>query len=262
MKYKLHSFPNNFLNDKIKLLSVKSTALAQFELQEVPELPEVPDGAIEELLKKNYDVIEFDGSQYVKFKPFIKTVDWQTNHLLTADCLLLKNNQYKPYNILAEALMRVLKKNIGRINSQLPVIIIGDTHFAVSVVTKLALSGFIEIVVSLIDSDEQMLKEFEGRIKSFVFNLNLKIIPIDQLTSADQAGFLLISNFKKEKNKDAYELLTYFNFLSEKAVFIDCNSINDSLLVDDARRADIFVIDEVEILENKYNNLLELLKNY
>ena len=92
-------------------------------------------------------------------------------------------------------------------------------------------------------------------------NLNLKTVPISDLTSIELTAFLLISNFQKAKNSDAYDLLSYFNFLSEEAVFIDCNSIKDGYLVDDARKAEIFVIDELEVLENKYNYLLELLKN-
>ncbi|MEK6628653.1 MAG: hypothetical protein AABY53_08500 [Bdellovibrionota bacterium] len=256
MKYKLYSY----FNDKIKRIAEQSQALTQFELQEPNE------DSITDLLKRKYNVIEFDGARYKDFMPFVKAVDWKTNSIGTADCILLTDNAYKPYNILAESIASILKKNVARVNSQLPVIIIGDVHFVMSVASKLALSGFIKIVVSLVvsasDSEESILREFERKIRSFVFNLDLKIIPISELTSADQAGFLLISNFKREQNKDAYDLLVYFNFLSEGASFFDCNSIEDSYLVDDARKADIFVIDEVEILENKYNNLLELLKNH
>lgn len=251
MKYKLYSF----LNEKAQFLKASSKNSANFDLQEIENI------SVEELLKKKYDVIEFDGSQFEMFRPLITVLDWNTNHIATADCLILKNNLYKPHHILAGALIRLLKKNVKRMNSLLPVIVIGDIHFVISVVTKLALSGFIEIIVSIIDSNDKLLEDFENRIRSFVFNLNFKIIPINDLTSIEQAGFLLISNFKKEKNKDAYELLTYFNFLSEGATFIDCNSMTDSFLIEDAIKADIFVIDEVQVLEEKYNYLLDLLKN-
>ena len=243
------------MNEKAQFSKASSKNSANFDLQEIENI------SVEELLKKKYDVIEFDGSQFEMFKPLITVLDWNTNHIATADCLILKNNLYKPHHILAGALIRLLKKNVKRMNSLLPVIVIGDIHFVISVVTKLALSGFIEIIVSIIDSNDKLLEDFENRIRSFVFNLNFKIIPINDLTSIEQAGFLLISNFKKEKNKDAYELLTYFNFLSEGATFIDCNSMTDSFLIEDAIKADIFVIDEVQVLEEKYNYLLDLLKN-
>ena len=251
MKYKLY----NLLIEKNQFLKKSTKISDQFELLEIENI------SIEQLLKKKYDVIEFSGSEFELFKPFISVVDWNTDHISTADCLILKNGEYKPYHILAGAIIRLLKKNVQRMNSLLPVIVIGDVHFVISLATKLALSGYIEIIVSIIDSNDKILEDFNKKIKSYVFNLNLKIIPINELTSIEQAGFLLISNFKKEKNKDAYELLTYFNFLSEGATVIDCNSITDVSLVEDARKADIFVIDEVQVLEFKYNYLLELLKN-
>lgn len=251
MKYKLY----NFLDNE-KLLEIKNfEALAQFEILGDEDV------SAEDLIKKKYDVIEIDGSQYEEFAKFIPAIDWKTSHISSADCLILKNNIYKPYNIMSETLIRILKKNIGRVNSQQPVIVVGDIYFAYGVVAKLASSGFIEIIVSLTTGDEELANEFEKKIRSFVFNLNLKTVPINDLTSIEQTAFLLISNFHREKNSDAYDLLSYFNFLSEKAVFIDCNSIIDRSLVEDARKAEIFVIDEVEVLENKYNYLLELLKN-
>lgn len=251
MKYKLY----NFLDNE-KLLGIKnSEALTHFEILGAEDI------SAEDLIKQKYDVIEIDGSRYEEFVNFIPTIDWKTSHISSADCLILKNNVYKPYNILSEALIRILKKNVGRVNSQLPVIVVGDIYFAYSVVTKLALSGFIEIIVSLTTGDGELVNEFEKKIRSFVFNLNLKTVPIGDLTSVELTAFLLISNFQKEKNSDAYDLLSYFNFLSEDAIFIDCNSIKDGYLVDDARKAEIFVVDELEVLENKYNYLLELLKN-
>lgn len=214
-----------------------------------------------ELMAEKYDAIEISGDKFVEFEPFITAVDWRTSHVSTLDCVIRQNGKYKAYHLLADSILRILKKMPDRVNSQRPVIVIGDIYFLYSVVTKLALSGFVEIIVSLTDEEDEMLKVFEKKIKSFVFDLNLKTVSINDLTTTEQAGFLLISNFRKEDNKDAYELLTYFNFLAEGAIFMDCNSINDSFLVDDARKAEIFVIDEEQVLESKYNYLLEILKN-
>ena len=241
------------LNRKIAKLE-GTPALKAFEVQ--------PDEVISaaELLNRKFNVIEIDGEQYDEFAQYLSVVDWKTSNIASADCLILNNNVYKPFNILAATIVRILKKNVELVNSQRPVIVIGDNYFIFSVVTELALSGFVNIIVSPIDSDAKASQELEKRIKRLFFNLNLKIIAIEEITSAEQNAFLMISNFPKEINRFAYELLIYFNYLSEGAVFIDCNSINDSNLVEDARKAEIFVIDEVEVLENKYNYLVELLK--
>lgn len=250
MKYKIFDYSIQRNIAKLEGASV----LGSFEVQ--PDEPITPA----ELLDRKFDVIEIDGEQYQEFTEFIPVVDWKTNTIASADCLIFKNNTYLPFNLLAETIVRILKKNVGLVNSQRPVIVIGNNYFIFSVVTELALSGFVDIIVSPIQSDKKETENLEKRIKKLFFNLNMKIVEIGDITSAEQNAFLMISNFPREVNKFAYELLIYFNYLSEGAVFIDCNSINDSSLVEDARKAEIFVIDEVEVLENKYDYLTELLK--
>jgi hypothetical protein len=253
MKYKVYN-----LLDSRDIEKNKNIKVVQDNFEIISGLDLTPA----ELINKKFDAIELAGDQYENFKSFIAAVDWKTSHIDTVDCLvLLKSGKYKPCHLLADSVLHVLKKIPERVNSQRPVIVIGNIYFLYSVVTKLALSGFVEIIVSLTDAEDEMLKVFEKKIKSFVFNLHIKTVSINHLTTTEQAGYLLISNFRKEDNKDAYELLTYFNFLAEGAVFIDCNSITDSYLVDDARKAEIFVIDELAILDAKYDYLLEIIKN-
>lgn len=252
MKYQIYNLLNPRQIEKNKTVKCVQE---NFEIVTGAEVP------VEELISKKYNAIEISGEKFSEFEPYITAVDWRTSQVSTLDCLVLQNGKYKAYHLLADSILRILKKMPDRINSQRPVIVIGDIYFLYSVVTKLALSGFVEIIVALTDQEDDMLKVFERRIKSFVFDLNLKTVSINDLTTTEQAGFLLISNFRKEDNKDAYELLTYFNFLAEGAIFMDCNSINDSYLVDDARKAEIFVVDEEQVLESKYNYLLEILKN-
>ena len=72
---------------------------------------------------------------------------------------------------------------------------------------------------------------------------------------------LLISNLSKKNSPEAYESITYFNFLSRGAAFVDLNSRNEPILVEEARRAEITVIDEIEILRIKYDMILEIFKN-
>ncbi len=251
MKYRIY----NHVGNPALLKADSEEILRDFEFVQKADL------SFEDIVAQKYDVIEMLGSDYENFKPYIPAIDWKTNHLGLADCLILKNGKYKPFHLLADTIIQVLKKNAARINSQLPVIVVGESAFVYSVVAKLAMSGFIEIIVSVLDIEESKSEAFEKKIKSFVFDLNIKTVGINDLTSINHAGFLLISNFKKEKNKDAYDLITYFNFLSEGAVFVDCNSLEEGQLVEEARKAEIFVIDELEIMTNKYNNMREILKN-
>lgn len=216
----------------------------------------------DELMLLNYDIIELAANDYELFRPFVKAVDWKNNQIGMADCLIRVGSQYRPTNIFSDAIIDLVKKNntVNKINSQQPVIVIGEFHFVFSVATKLALSGFIQIIISLTDSNAAFVELLEKKLKSFVFNLKVSFVNVNELTTSDIVGALLISDFKKSINKDAYELLTYFNFLTQGALFIDCNSINDSFLVEDARKAEIAVIDEGEVITQKYNKLREIVK--
>ena len=244
----------NFSQDKF-LTKINNAELnAQFEIIEHNEL-EIP-----ELLAQKIDIIELAPNDFDQFKEHVMAVDWKTSQLGMADCLLLQKSSYRPMSLISSAIINLIKKNNKKINSQLPVIIIGEYHFVYSIAIQLAISGFNEIIISLTEANESYAEMIEKKIKSFVFNLNIRVININELTTSNVTCALLISDFKKELNRDAYELLTYFNFLLPGAVFIDCNSINEGSLVEDARKAEIAVIDETEVIAQKYNYLLEILK--
>lgn len=251
MKYRIYNFGGDGKFGALEDESLRS----QFEIIQPREI------GIEELLKEKYEAIKITDRQVDLFLPYINGVDWKINQIGMADFLIFRNNIYKAHNIFAKSLMRIIKKHGARINSQMPAIVIGNVHFVFSVIVNLAFNGFVEIIASIVDAGEEDVLHIENRIRSYIFDLNLKFVPIGDLTSIDENGALLISNFQKEKNVEAYELLTYFNFLSQGAVLIDCNSNADSSLIEDARRAEIFVIDEKEVVLNKYNYLLETMKN-
>ena len=234
--------------------------LGQSELLDNFEIVDLTDLSVEEIVAKKIDVIEIAPNDFEAFKDYAHAIDWKTNLVGIADALILQDGKYRPINLQVEALISSIKKNSKRINSQLPVIVIGDFHFVFSVVAKLAMSGFIEIIYSISDGSNTYTDLVEKKVKSFVFNLNLRSVNINELTTSELAGALLVSDFKKNTNKDAYELLTYFNFLLQGALFIDCNSINDSFLVEDARKAEIAVVDEREVITQKYFYLLDKLK--
>lgn len=247
----------NYSQEKFLLKSSEAAALQSDKF----ELVENDGSSAVEVLKKGYNIIEIAPNDFAEFREHVNAVDWKTSQLSMADCLVkLPNGSYRPFNLLPATIVDLIKKNNLKVNSQLPVIVIGEFHFVYAVVVHLALSGFIEIIVSLTDSEAAFSNLIQNKVKSFVFDLNIRTVNINELTTNEIVGALLISDFKKTANKDAYDLLTYFNFLSQGAIFIDCNSINDSSLVEDARKAEIAVIDEGQVISQKYNYLLEILK--
>jgi hypothetical protein len=253
------------MNSKVKLYNYSQekfiSKLGKTPLLEKFEVVGKDGASATEVLSRKYDIIELSPNDFEDFKDHVLAVDWKTSQLGMADCLVRQpNGAYRPMNLISVTIVDLLKKSSSKINSQLPAIVIGEYHFVYAVCVQLALSGFVEIIVSITDNENSYADLLEKKIRSFIFDLNLRMVNINELTTSEIVGALLISDFKKELNKDAYDLLTYFNFLSQGALFIDCNSITEPSLVEDARKAEIAVIDEGQLITRKYNYLLEHLK--
>lgn len=254
LKPKLFNYSNEKFITKFNLSELQE----KFEI--IPQPENMLDLAPEELLKLKYDIIELAPQDYESFKPHLKAVGWRESRVGMADALIYSDGIYRPESLLTNTLLRLIKRNRERINSLLPVIVVGDIHFVVNVISQLSMNGFVKIIYSLSDYNEAYVHLIDKKIRSFIFDIDLTSVPINELTTSDITGALFISDFKKSVNKEAYELLTYFNFLSQGALFIDCNSIQDGFLVEDARKAEIAVVDELEFLTEKYLYLQENVK--
>ena len=133
MKLSLYNFSQDKFITKIKPGLINES----FEIIDNQNL-----GA-DELMLLGYDIIELSANDYELFRPFVRAVDWKNSQIGMADCLMRVGNQYRPTNVFSDAILDLIKKNrnVNKINSQQPVIVIGEFHFVFSVATKLALSG-------------------------------------------------------------------------------------------------------------------------
>lgn len=214
-----------------------------------------------EVLQQRYDIISFRGADFAQFVPLLKVIDWNINQLGYADCLVLRDGIYKPYNSTAEAVLRIIKNNSQYVNTLLPVIIVGELSFVIAVSARLATAGFHKIIVSPIGETQERHAEIRNKLRSFSFNLDIEVILPVELTAIESTSCLLVSNFTREDSKEAYELMAYFNFLIPGALFIDCKSQTDGSLAEEARRAEISVVGQNEVLKTKCSYLIELAKN-
>lgn len=215
----------------------------------------------EDVLAGQYDAITFLSSDFEQFKAHLKVVDWKINQLGYADCLVFRGGAYKPFNCMAEAVLSVIKGNSRKINTQLPAIVIGDLAFVVTVAARLATAGFYKIIASPVGEIKEPLTELREKLRSFSFNLDIEVVAPAELSGIDSTASLLISDFTREDAKDAYELITYFNFLNPGSLLIDCRSQTEGSLAEEARKADISVIEQNDVLKAKYDYLLDLIKN-
>ena len=210
-------------------------------------------------LHQNYDFILIGDGDFEKFRPFIKAIGWKINHLGVADTLVREGNYYTPMNLMADCILSAIQTRMVTMSTSNTVLVIGEFDFVLSVTAKLALAGFSNFIVSL--EDEFKFDIIKKRISEFIFNLDLKFVRLNELTQIQDTSSLLISNLSETTNREAYDSLTYFNFLSAGGVFVDANSLRNASLIEEARRAELNVIEEGEILTLKYKSLVELSKN-
>jgi shikimate 5-dehydrogenase len=210
----------------------------------------------EQILKEGFDVIELGPGDFQKFLPFFQALDIRMSRLGVADAIVKMNGIYHPVNLLADAVYSTISSRVPKLKISEPAVVIGEYDFILAMSYKLAQSGFLKVIIAL--DDKKSGEKIKSIITRFVFGMEITTISLEELTQLESSNGLLIINIEKEKYPDAHESITYFNFLSSNAVFADLQSKKENSLVEEARRAELVVVGEVEILKTKYSSLLEL----
>ncbi|OFZ31249.1 MAG: hypothetical protein A2622_01230 [Bdellovibrionales bacterium RIFCSPHIGHO2_01_FULL_40_29] len=213
----------------------------------------------EQILQQGFDIIELGSGEFSAFRPSLHTLDLKTSRFGVADVILKLGRDYRPMHLLAESVYKAILAKVPDLKTSESAVIIGDYDFVLAVTNKLAQAGFFKMIIATDKiADSEKIKNL---VQLYVFNIQISIIPMNELTQLESGSVLLISNLTKKQNPEAYESITYFNFLSRGAAFVDLNSRNEPILAEEARRAEIIVIHEIEILRIKYQAILELFKN-
>lgn len=209
----------------------------------------------EQALAKEFDYILLLNGEFVQFRNLIGAIGWKTNQLGVADALVRVEGGYKPINLNADCVLQTLRQRSFKLDTLQSIVVIGYYDFVLSVAVKMALSGYSNIIISVVESHKA--DEVVKKMKDFIFNINIKAVDLNDLTFLQTTSGLLISNVTPEVDKDVYETLTYFNFLSQKGVFVDFSSYSNPILIEEAKKAELNVVEELEILTLKFKSLLE-----
>ena len=210
----------------------------------------------QQVLAQDFKIIELGAGDFEKFLPYFSALDVKVSHLLVADTLVRQGSIYRPMNILPEAVYSTVTDKVPKLKVSEPAVVVADYDFALAMTYKLAQSGFLKVIIA--NDDVQSRKKIKSIIQQFVFGVEVVGISLEELTELDSTNGLLILNLRKEKNPEAHESITYFNFLTPNAVFVDLQSKKEESLIEEARRAELIVFSEAEILKTKYATILEM----
>jgi hypothetical protein len=229
-------------------------------LKDIPGLSEkltvVPFEGLtaEQALEKDFDSILLGEGDFQAFKNLLKALNWKTSHLEVADTLVKNHGGYLPMNLNADCILQTLLHRQVKLDTSQSLMVIGTYDFVLSVVAKMALTGYSKFYISLYGPDR--FSEMAKHVNEFVFNLKLNHIQLNELTRVQTASGLMIANLTQEMDPEAFEAMTYFNFLSHGATFVDFQSYKNDTLIEEAKRAELQVVEELEILTLKFHSLI------
>lgn len=255
MKKTLYFFSENLPNTLLDQL-IQSVP----EIGDYFELIKCQNLTAEETIENNFDIIHLSENDFKLFMPYMKMIEWKISHMGVADILIKKKNKtFQPLNLNSDCIYQQIKNLNIRLNTAELAMFIGSYDFVLSNSVKMALVGYTHLVISV--KNEIEFNQIKSKLKEFIFNLDIQYVPLSELTQVKFSIDLLVSNMSPEIDAEAFESLTYFNFLKPKAIFIDFQSFRNDSLVHEARRAELNVVEELEILSLKYKTLIELCKN-
>ncbi len=213
----------------------------------------------QQLLHGDCDIIELATDDFQKFKLLLSFLDVKTSRLGVADCLLKIKAEFRPFHLISESVYKAILQKVPDLKNSESAVIIGDYDFVLAMTYKLAQAGFFKLIIATEKFADSI--KIKNLVKLHAFGIEVETVPLNELTQLESGSVLLVSNLHRNHNVDAYESLTYFNFLSRGAAFVDLNSRNETILIEEARRAEIITIEEIEILQIKYQTILEMFKN-
>ena len=221
-----------------------------------PHLSEViissESGSIMDLInKQQYDVIEIDDIMLKQLKPHLAFLGWGLSASSSFDCLIKQGQEYAPMQINAELFRRYLESTHRIVDIQNCAVLIGDYIFVASFAVMLAKLGYTKIYI--VSQDNILFGEEIEHLKKILFGVQLTQLSFDELATIRDGASMLVLDFNLKENPELVEILTYFNFLTEGAIFFDLNSYIDDSLAQEAEKVQLDVVDISEHIKIKYN---------
>lgn len=250
----------------IKVLAYKEES----ELQKRPELLaflkdqvqllEKQECTPKEILKLDFNILEMPLKSFQEFRPFLSSLSVGTYDSGLADCLIRKSRDHTLREIasLPMAIQQVVTDKNKKLDTSGRVLICGRTDFVIILTRQFHRMGFRKFLLSPIDIEN---RNFIDKLKKGHFDIEIEIFRIEELNQLSIMSDVMIISVSDMESSEFYESLSYFNYLSRNAIFLDLQDRLYPALRDEARRTELSVIDSLEVYKQRYKYLLDLLKN-
>jgi hypothetical protein len=206
----------------------------------------VTASSVDEAKSQGVDFIDLTYADYLLALEQFSMSGIDAYALGAADCLLKIDGQYQFFQLSQKAILSYLSSLKISLQVSDVAVIVGDqltiSQFAPAL-AKLGYSKFIFVV-----EDQESVIHFVQKMQRTFLGLQFDVLQFKQISQIDSIASFLLVDVDHENQIELVESLTYFNFLTTGSVFFDVRSIQSNELVQEATRAQMFVLDSA-----KYN---------
>jgi hypothetical protein len=212
-----------------------------------------------ELAKSDFDLIELSEEQSQLILSKTSLLDWQIQSTAAADAFIVDQKKLKPIHLSSVAFVNFLQSKHITLDTAKNAVLVGNYSFLITYGVALAKIGFNKIY--LISPDHISYKEKIAETQKSLFNVQIQQLNLDDMTGISELASLLVIDFDLSEFPDMVETLTYFNFVTENAVFFDLQNYRNDTLSSEAEKASLRVLDSAEFHLHKYRLFQKNLNN-
>lgn len=212
-----------------------------------------------DLVQSDFDLIELSEEKTQSILSKMNMLDWQIQSTGAADAFIVDHKKLKPIHLSSVAFVNFLQSKHITIDTAKNAVLVGSYSFLITYGVALAKIGFNKIY--LISPDHISHKEKIAETQKYLFNVQIHQLQLDDMAGISDLASLLVIDFDLNQFPELVETLTYFNFVTENAVFCDLQSYRNEALSSEAEKASLRVLDSAEFHLHKYRLFQKNLNN-
>lgn len=213
----------------------------------------------QELFSSDFDLIELSESHNQLLLQQMPMLDWNIQATRSVDAFMKFQNNYKPLHLGAMSLVKFLQHQHISLDISKIAVLVGGYSFLISYAMSLCRLGYKKII--LVSPEKLNLDDQIQVLRKILFQVEITSVTVEEMANTSELASILAIDFDADEYPELVEILTYFNFLTEKALFFDQQSYLHNSLSTEAEKAQLKVLDSLKFHVFKYHQIQKILNN-
>jgi hypothetical protein len=216
---------------------------------------------LSEIVTETFQLVDFSWEVFKQLTPIIHRAEAMVQKLNWADTGLIINNNFRPILLNEKILSEMISSKNAVVDREYCVSVVGDLSTLASFINLFQRMGYKKINFYTRQDVLSEASQFAILAMKLFINLKVEVKPFDELTYNEELSSLLIVDAELDREKELFEDLSYFNFLSPNSIFLDFRSDINNLLQLEADKAELMVLDGREFFLKKYHMGQQMVAN-